>query len=197
MDSHLLKQVGGGSPRRIPVSDREGEVFAFDIKEATWLAIYEPPNDVVYILALLAYVRRQDAFVVVEQDLDPYAANDRHGWLLRGRDEADGWLARRNLTPAVPLDKLGPGHGTGASPGLNLSLSPNDWPVLRKLATMPELIWITDLAAEMNRERTGLGEQLRHLERLGLVAFPRGTRSGVAITPLGRQVLTRAQQGTT
>ncbi len=64
-------------------------------------------------------------------------------------------------------------------------LTPNEYAVLQQLAkNKPQLIKITDLAADLNCGRTAASEAVDSLKQRGLV-ISRGERSGVAITKRG------------
>ena len=64
-----------------------------------------------------------------------------------------------------------------------IPLTGNEYAVLQQLARhRPQLIKITDLAADLECDRTAASEAVQDLEKLGHVERPRGDRSGIGIT---------------
>src|SRR5262249_19364517 len=80
------------------------------------------------------------------------------------------------------------GQPTGTQP---VQLTANEYAVLQQLARVhPQLVKITDLAADLDCRRSAAGEAVSRLEGKGLVNRPQGApRSGVGITPAGLAAL--------
>jgi hypothetical protein len=91
--------------------------------------------------------------------------------------------ASRQDAPEAPPP--GPAEGTNRP-----HLTANEYSILQHLARVhPQLIQITDLAADLSCRRAAVGESVSRLEALGLASRPQGERSGVGITPVGLTTL--------
>jgi DNA-binding MarR family transcriptional regulator len=69
-------------------------------------------------------------------------------------------------------------------------LTSTQYGVLQQLARhSPRLIKITDLAADLDCDRSAASEAIQHLKQLGYVERPSGPRSGIGITERGSAAL--------
>ena len=66
------------------------------------------------------------------------------------------------------------------------AVHPDELELLRFLARSPQLWLVTDLAVELNVSRRTIGKRVAYLEADELIHRPRGPRSGLTLTPLGR-----------
>jgi DNA-binding MarR family transcriptional regulator len=94
--------------------------------------------------------------------------------------ERIAWLMQSVQTAAhEPYERTEPGH-------VSKALTGTEYQILRQLAHKhPQLMKITDLAADLDCRRTAASEAIERLTTSGLVVRPNGERSGVTITEDG------------